>query len=103
MSTNHDWKLFTEKLPLWQERYMEKLEEDYISILSDKTKAASEKFWKLDQIIKEDKKSPGVRLELRKSNMELDIMRLFKDGAITLEDLDGFSEELIERVKLCLE
>ena len=56
MSTNHDWKLFTEKLPLWQERYMEKLEEDYISILSDKTKAASEKFWKLDQIIKEDKK-----------------------------------------------
>ena len=102
MSTNHDWKLFTERLPLWQERYMGKLVEDYINILSNKTKEASDKFWALDQIIKEDKKSPGVRLEIRKSDMEIDIMRLLKDGAITLEDLEGFSEELIERAKSCL-
>ena len=54
--------------------------------------------WKINQ----DKKSPGVMLELDKNNMELDIMRLLKDGAITIEDLSDFSDELKDRVKAIL-
>ena len=29
-----DWKLFREKLPEWQERYMERLVKKYIQLLS---------------------------------------------------------------------
>ena len=29
-----DWKLFQEKLPVWQENYMERLIKEYISLLS---------------------------------------------------------------------
>ena len=62
-----DWKLFREKIGEWQETYMERLNREYIEILSSE-KAASEKFWALDDRMKEDKKKPGVILELRKSN-----------------------------------
>ena len=41
-----DWKLYREKLPGWQERYMEKLVKEYIEMLSNDDKPASEKFWK---------------------------------------------------------
>ena len=95
----HDWQLFTEKLPEWQERYMEKLEKEYIQILLKKDKLASEKFWELEKEINKDKKSPGVNLELNKSEMELDIMRLLKEKAITMDDLIDFSDELRDRVK----
>lgn len=94
-----DWQLFTEKLPEWQERYMEKLEKEYIQILLKKDKLASEKFWELEKEINKDKKSPGVNLELNKSEMELDIMRLLREKAITMDDLSDFSEELRDRVK----
>ena len=36
-----DWKLFRELLPKWQERYMEKLIDQYIEILNGSS-AASE-------------------------------------------------------------
>lgn len=50
-----DWKLFQEKLPDWQENYMEGLIKDYVDFLRSNTKHASEKFWELEKRIKEDK------------------------------------------------
>lgn len=38
-----DWKLFREKLPGWQEKYIESLVKEYINFLNDDTKHASEK------------------------------------------------------------
>ena len=94
-----DWKLFVDCLPEWQERYMEKLGKEYVELLLRPDKQASEKFWELEKTIKKDKKSPGVMLELRKSDMEYDIMRLLKDKVISMDDLSDFSDELRERVK----
>ena len=87
------WKLFREKIGEWQETYMERLNREYIEILSSE-KAASEKFWALDDRMKEDKKKPGVILELRKSNMVWDLLKLIRDGVITVADLSDFSLEL---------
>ena len=88
-----DWKLFREKIGEWQETYMERLNREYIEILSS-DKAASEKCWALDDRMKEDKKKPGVMLELRKSNVFWDLLKLIRDGAITVADLSDFSPEL---------
>ncbi len=92
-----DWKLFRQKLPDWQEGYMAKLNADYIALLSGPG-AASDKFWALEKRIREDKRDTGVIAEVRRSMMEVNIMHLLSEGAITLADLDGFSEELRERM-----
>ena len=42
-----DWKLFREKLPVWQEVYMERLTKEYAELLNGDD-AASEKFWMLE-------------------------------------------------------
>ena len=47
-----DWKLFRSKIAGWQEAYMDRLNEEYMEILSGEG-AASEKFWKLEKRIKE--------------------------------------------------
>lgn len=93
-----DWKLFRERIGDWQERYMEKLISKYIKQLSS-DKPASVKFWDLEKRIKRDKKNPGVMMELNKGDMDLDLARLIKLKVIGFDDLEGFSDELIERVR----
>lgn len=66
-----DWKLFREKLSGWQEKYMEGLVKKYVNFLNDDTKCASEKFWKLEKQIKEDKRHPGVIMEMCKSDAQV--------------------------------
>lgn len=56
-----DWKLFRSKIADWQEAYMEKLNREYIELLSSEGNA-SDKFWALEQRIREDKKDSGVQL-----------------------------------------
>ena len=93
-----DWKLFRERIGGWQERHMENLLEEYVSYLKS-DEPASVKFWGLEERIKADKRQPGVRLTLEKRDVDFDLARLFHDGVIDLGDLDGFSDELVERVR----
>lgn len=44
--SERDWKIFRKKIPNWQERYMERLEMEYIALLQNE-KSASTKFWEL--------------------------------------------------------
>lgn len=99
--TKRDWKLFREKIPGWQENYMERLLEKYSEFLSGDL-PASTKFWELEKKIKHDKKTPGVRIELNKSEMVWDIATLINDGVITFDHLLDFSDELKEAVKFIL-
>ena len=92
-----DWKLFREKIASWQESYMEKLVMEYTVLLNDNLPASS-KFWKLEQRIKLDKKKPGVIINLRKQEMLFEIIRLINDGAIKMDDLSDFSDELRNQV-----
>lgn len=93
-----DWKLFRQKMPDWQERYMERLDKEYIELLSS-DKPASTKFWELYERMKSDKKSKGVIIEYRKNQAVWDIMTLVNDGIISMEDLSDFSDELKEEIE----
>ena len=96
-----DWKLFQNKVPQWQEHYMEELCREYIKLLRSPGNA-SDHFWELEKRIKLDKKNPGVLLELRKSDAIWDIAIFVKNKIITMDDLDGFSDELKEAVSMIL-
>lgn len=96
-----DWKLFRERVPDWQEHYMEQLVKEYIKLLSAPGNA-SDHFWELEKRIKKDKKQPGVIIEMTKSNAIWDIAMFVRDKVITMDELEGFSEDLIDAVKLIL-
>lgn len=98
-----DWKLFRERLSDWQENYMEGIVKEYVNFLNDDKKPASEKFWKLEKRIKEDKRHPGVIMELKKSEVIWDIVRLIRLKVIKYDDLSDFSDELQQEVKGILE
>ena len=98
-----DWKLFREKLSDRQENYMEGLVKEYANFLNDDKKPASEKFWELEKLIKEDKRHPGVVMELKKSEVIWDIVRLIRLKVIIYDDLSEFSGELRREVKRILE
>ena len=96
-----DWKLFRECVVDWQEAYMERLVKEYMDLLEG-AENASDKFWKLEERIKKDKKHPGVMLELSKGNMIFDIVALVKSDVIITADLADFSDELKESVDFLL-
>ncbi|MBO5352203.1 MAG: hypothetical protein J6A77_02785 [Lachnospiraceae bacterium] len=97
-----DWKLYREKLPEWQEAYMEKLIKKYVKYLQS-DKPASTKFWEMEKRIKRDKRNPGVLIEVSKQDMPFDLIRLIHEGVITVNDLDEFSQELKEIVSFLME
>ena len=97
-----DWKLFREKVPEWQERYMEKLLQKYVKLLTSPGDA-SEHFWELEKRIRNDKKHPGVRMQLEKGEAIWDIAILIRKRVITVKDLDGFSQELKDAVAAILD
>lgn len=80
---------------------MEQLTKEYIVLLSSPGKA-SDHFWELEKRIKQDKKHPGVLIEVRKSTAFWDIASFVGYKVITMDELDGFSADLIDAVKLIL-
>lgn len=56
----------------------------------------SDKFWRLDKRIKEDKRSPGVQLRLSRNDFIWDIGALINDAVISFDDLEEFSNEPLE-------
>ena len=78
---------------------MEGLVKEYVNFLNDDKKPASDKFWELEKRIKEDKCHPGVIMELKKSEVIWEIVRLIRLKVITYDDLSDFSDELQMEVK----
>ena len=76
---------------------MDRLNKEYIRLLSEEG-PASEKFWKLENRIREDRRKPGVIIEVRKQKMIDQILMLLNDKAIGMDDLREFSDELRETV-----
>lgn len=96
-----DWKLFKELLPRWQESYMEMLIVQYVEILNDDSEASS-RFWALEERINRDKLSSGVLANnIRRSTMLYEIANLLFDNVITLDDLDGFTEDIKNYARRC--
>ena len=70
----------------------------YRQLLSDDTMLLSERFWKLNQLLKEDKQKTGVQVGASRSKLNQILLNLLYEGAITKEDLTGFSDELVAQV-----
>ena len=93
-----DWKILKERLAVWQERYIKCLNEEYIKILSGDGSEA-EKFWTLEKRINKDKYSSGVVAEMKRSNFYEIIGELIANEIITVSEIEGFSQEVIDFVK----
>lgn len=101
--TESDWKLFKALLPKWQESYMEMLIGQYIEILNGGSEASS-RFWALEERINRDKLSSGVLAnDIRRSTMHYEIANLLSDNVITLDDLDGFTEDIKGYARRCID
>ena len=98
-----DWILYRKKVAGWQENFMSRLNNEYIALLSADDKIASEKFWELEKRIKDDRRHPGVIIEVSKSNAVFDIARFIRFDVITYDDLVDFSEDLQQTVKELLD
>lgn len=81
---------------------MGRLCDEYIELLSGDGDP-SEKFWKLDKRIRSDKRNPGVRIEMNRTNFICNIITLINNDVISIEDLEDFSDELKETVNAFLE
>ena len=88
-----DWTLFKEKIVIWQENRMAKLCSEYIELLSSSAPSC-EKFWALEERLRHDKRSASVWVRMNRSEMPFIILRLLDEGAITIDDLAEFSDEM---------
>ena len=93
--TEQDWKLFRSRIPGWQDAYMNKMNMEYAALLAGEGKA-SDKFWALEERLRRDQQSHGVIVEMRRSRLVQNMVRLLCDGVISLDDLEGFSDKLRE-------
>ena len=81
---------------------MSHLNNEYLALLSADEKMASEKFWELEKRIKNDRRHPGVIIEMSKSSAIFDIVHFIKLDVITYDDLCDFSADLQQVVKVLL-
>lgn len=98
-----DWKLFRKKLPNWQETFIEKIDREYTAILSDSSRSSAERFWEVEKRIKQDRKLTGVICEMRRSMLHSNLLSLLDEGAITISDLDEFSDDLKNEINHILD
>ena len=93
--SDYDWRLYKSLLPKWQERYMAKLNKEYIALLNENNNPSTN-FWKLEKRIHHDIKSPGVAIDVSRSDLFVDILSLMNAGVINREDLADFSRDVTD-------
>lgn len=93
-----DWQAFRKNVPVWQERFMTSLIGEYTRMMMGEGKG-SDKFWMLKERIDEDVKKKGVQIEMRRSRMTSNLVSLLEEGAITMEDLVVFTDELRSTIR----
>ena len=98
MISKEDWKVYQTHIGDWQENYIEHLLYEYSLIIKEKS-YPSKRFWRLIDKINKDKKHPGVIVTLSKKDAIEQIVSLFLEEVITIDDLKVFSSELQLEVK----
>ena len=79
---------------------MERLLGEYSTMITGQG-LASDRFWKLKERLQKDVRKTGVRAEMKRSVLIMNLLSLLREGAITKDDLDGFSEELKQSLTTC--
>lgn len=77
---------------------MDRLNREYIELLSSEAGNPSDRFWGLIDRIKEDRKSPGVHCKVDRVDLVFLMRDLMYDKVITADDLEGFSEKFKEAI-----
>ena len=80
-------------MPVWQENYIESLLSEYQKIINENNNP-SIRFWKLNDRINNDKKSPGILIDMSRSKIYENIEIMLRDKVINYNDLVEFSEAL---------
>ncbi len=93
-----DWKVFRRKAPQWEQACIDRLNQAYIQLLRG-PETPAEKFWTLRRRVNKDAYWINDLLEVGRSTMESQLGLLLRAGAITPEDLDGFSADLRGRLE----
>ena len=94
-----DWQLFRKKVPIWQDAYIDKLNQEYIEILNSSNSPA-DTFWELEKRINTDKRKTGLVCDMRRSKMVENIISFITDGVIGIDDLSEYDDDL--KVELIL-
>jgi hypothetical protein len=101
-SKEKDWKLYKKNIGAWQERYIDKILEEYKEII-DRKEVASKRFWNLYHRIKDDLENPGVLIaSASRNNLKDIILSLYSHNVITFEELNDFSDEIKDYIKLVM-
>ena len=64
--------------------------------------SAADKFWKLEERVRKDKKHPGVIIEMNKRDVIFNIFRLLDAEVIERDELEEFSEDLKDTVNFLM-
>lgn len=81
---------------------MDKILEEYKEII-DRKEVASKRFWHLHDKIKDDLENPGVLITFTsRNNLKDIILSLYSHNVITFEELNDFSDEIKDYIKLVM-
>lgn len=89
-SKEKDWKLYKKNIGAWQERYMDKILEEYKEII-DRKEMASKRFWNLYRRIKSDLENHGVLIAASRNDLKDIILSLYSHNVITFEELNDLN------------
>lgn len=89
-SKEKDWKLYKKNIDAWQERYMDKILEEYKEII-DRKEMASKRFWNPYHRIKSDLENHGVLIAASRNNLKDIILSLYSHNVITFEELNDLN------------
>lgn len=89
-SKEKDWKLYKKNIGAWQERYMDKILEEYKEII-DRKEMASKRFWNLYHRIKSDLENHEVFIAASRNNLKDIILSLYSHNVITFEELNDLN------------
>lgn len=90
-----DWKAFRKIVPELRERFLEDRNRELVAILDDGRNSPTERFWTAEGRLKEIAGILRACLDGHsRSKMGLSMMLMFRHGMLTVDDLEGFSEDV---------
>jgi hypothetical protein len=99
-----DWKQFRKLVPGLRERYLEKVNQQVAALLADAERTPTERFWDVqERIEKEEGVLRACFDDHRRSKMIFAMAAMQSRGVLNDNDLEGFSEELRERMQVLKE
>ena len=95
-----DWKKFKNSLDKWRERYLKWKNDEIRSILEDRDRDETDKFWDIVGFQKNEAKKLRDCLDgFSRSNMTLHMALMKKYKMIDRDDISEFSEEIQNLLK----